>query len=125
VAVGNYTRGGETFRAEANASGQKMPMSLSGEMQRVSDGVQSIALSGAGVNTLTVPALSTHALIYAEGASDTDLARYWHGVNPTTAVGKRLRDHEEMSSADPSQFRATLGAGSASLTLRIEYYHYA
>ena len=73
---------------------------------------------------LTVPGGETHALIYAQGAADTDVARYWEGgAAPTSSVGKRLKDHEEVVTATPSTFHAINESGT--ITLRIEYYHYA
>ena len=47
-----------------------------------------------------MPGGETHALIYAQGAADTDVARYWEGgAAPTSSVGKRLKDHEEIVTA--------------------------
>jgi hypothetical protein len=117
----DYTRANEIFRAKEVAS-KKMPIHMVGEHVRVHDGIQSLTLSGTAA-TLTVPSGATHALIYAEGSADTDYARYWHGAtNPTNSVGKKLKDHEEISSASPANFRAINGAGT--VTLRVEYYHY-
>jgi len=97
---------------------------LAGEHERVHDGIQSLTLSGSS-QTLTVPGGATHALIYMEAtAPTTDFARYWHGATaPTASVGKKLKDHEEIVSADPANFRVIVGTGGG--ILRIEYYHYA
>jgi hypothetical protein len=73
--------------------------------------------------SLTLPSGATHALIYAEGATVNDFARYWHVTTPSSTVGKKLKDHEELSTAQPAQFRALNGSGT--VTLRVEYYHYA
>jgi hypothetical protein len=117
----DYTRANEVFRATELAS-KKMPINLVGEHVRVYDGVQTLVLSGTSQN-LTVPSGATHALIYAEGATVNDFARYWHGTTPTSSIGKKLKDHEELSSAQPSQFRSLNGSGT--VTLRVEFYHYA
>ena len=115
-----YVRGAETF-STSDLSGVKRPRNVVAEDTRIHDGVESIAMT-AGVKTLTVPAGATHALIYFEGAATSDIVRYWHGTNPTASVGKRLLDHEEISSAAPADFRAITSVGSG--TLRVEYYHY-
>ena len=88
---------------------------------------QSLLLTGSS-QSLTVPPAplgqSVLADIYCEGASSTDYARYWHGGQaPTAAVGKKLKDHEEIPSADPASFRALNGSGTC--TLRVDYYYYA
>jgi hypothetical protein len=116
-----YTRGNETFQS-TSVAGVHIPAMLVGELQRIYDGVQSLLLTGTAQN-LTVPSQSTHALIYAEGATANDYARYWHVSTPTATVAKKLKDHEELSSAQPSVFRALNGSGT--VTLRVEYYHYA
>jgi hypothetical protein len=95
---------------------------LAGEHKRVFDGIQSLVLTGTAQN-LTVPTGATHAMIYAEGATVNDLARYWHGSTPTASAGKRLKDHEEIATASPSTFSAINSVGT--VTLRVEYYHYA
>jgi hypothetical protein len=118
----DYTRGGETFRAK-EVSAKKTPIMLAGEHVRVHDGIQSVTLTTTAGLALTVPGGATHALIYCEGAADTDFARYWHGsTNPSASVGKRLNDHEEIATAAPAAFRAVIGQGSP--ILRVEYYHY-
>jgi hypothetical protein len=97
------------------------------EHVRTYTGVQNLVLSGS-VQSLTLPVGTgtTHALIYAEGTSGTpatDFARYWQdGTNPAANVGKKLRDHEEISCASPGTFKAIIGSGA--MTLRIEYYKY-
>jgi hypothetical protein len=117
----DYTRGNETFRAK-EVSAKKTPIMLAGEHVRVHDGIQSLTLTGSSLS-LTVPGSATHALIYCEGAADTDFARYWHGATaPTSSVGKRLNDHEEIATAAPGVFKAIIGQGSP--ILRVEYYHY-
>ncbi len=117
----NYTRGGQTFKS-TQVAGVDIPGMLAGELTRVHDGIQSLTLTTAS-QTLTVPAGATHALIYCDYAADTDEARYWHGATaPTSTVGKRLKAHEEISSAAPSVFRAIIGAGAP--ILRVEFYHY-
>ena len=97
---------------------------LAGEHERVHDGIQSLTLSGTS-QTLTVPGGATHALIYNEATTPaSDFARYWHGATaPTSSVGKKLKDHEEIVSADPANFRVINGVGGG--VLRVEYYHYA
>jgi len=110
-----------TLRSRDVGAGVQAQVIIVGEHVRVHDGVQSLALSGTA-QTLSVPGTATHALIYAEGSTANDFARYWHGATPTSSVGKRLRDHEEIVSADPSEFEAINGSGS--VTLRVEFYHY-
>jgi|KBSMisStaDraftv2_1062788.scaffolds.fasta_scaffold422717_2 hypothetical protein len=97
------------------------------EHVRVYDGVTSIALTATAAGLGTIPPAATHALIYAEGAAATDYCRYWQdsSTNPTPTSGKRLKDHEEMSCASPSVFKAINGSGSGAITLRVEFYHYA
>jgi hypothetical protein len=95
---------------------------LAGVHKRVYVGTQSLVLTGAA-QSLTVPAgtPATFADIYAEGATANDYARYWHGGSvPTASVGKKLKDDNEIQSADPSTFQAINGSGT--VTLRIEYY---
>lgn len=94
---------------------------LAGVHKRTYLGVQSLVLTGTA-QTLTVPAgtPATFADIYADGASSSDFARYWHGATPTASVGKKLSTDQELQSVDPSSFSAILGAGT--VTLRIEYY---
>lgn len=94
---------------------------LAGVHKRVYRGVQSLVLSGVA-QSLTVPAGAPAVFgdIYSEGATINDYARYWHGATPTSAVGKRLKDHEEIQSASPSDFLALAGSGTP--TLRVEYY---
>jgi hypothetical protein len=93
---------------------------LAGAMKRTYLGVQSLVLSGVA-QSLTVPAGTTLADIYAEetGTPGAGVARYWHGATPTAAIGKRLKDHEEIGSAAPANFLAILQAGG--ITLRVEY----
>lgn len=93
------------------------------EHVRTYDGVQNLTLTGSS-QALTPQGASTHCEIYAEGASDTDFCRYWvGGTAPTSSVGKRLKDHEEIACATPNTFHAINSSGT--VTLRIEYYHYA
>jgi hypothetical protein len=94
------------------------------EHVRVFDGVQSLTLSSTS-QTLTVPSNATHCLIYNEAtAPATDFARYWQdGTAPTSSVGKKLKDHEEIACASPSTFKAINGVGGN--VLRVEFYHYA
>lgn len=94
---------------------------LAGVHRRAYLGTQSLTLTGSA-QTLTVPAgtPATLADIYAEGATVNDYARYWHGSTPTASVGKKLKDDQELQSADPSSFSAINGSGT--VTLRIEYY---
>lgn len=121
MAVQNYVRQGETFRA-GGVSNNKIPDVLAGAMERVYKGVQSLLLTTAS-QTLTVPAGATHADIYAEGDSANAYCRYWQGATaPTSTVGKKLKDHEEIASASPADFRAILSSGV--ITLRVEYYAY-
>jgi hypothetical protein len=96
---------------------------VAGENVRVFDGVQSLVLTGSA-QALTVPSGATHCLIYAEGATSADYARYWQtGATPTSGAGKKLKDHEEIACASPANFKGINGSGTT--TLRIEYYHYA
>lgn len=96
---------------------------LAGAHKRNTISVQSLTLTGA-TQSLTVPAgtPATLADIYAEGVTTSDFCRYWHGASPSATVGKRLRDHEELQSADPANFQAINGSGT--ITLRVEYYSY-
>lgn len=120
----NYARQGQTFRAKDN-SGILSPIVAAGEHVRIFDGIQSIASSGSS-QALTPASGSTHALIYCEGAADTDFVRYWQdGTAPSATVGKKLKDHEEMACAAPASFHFITGSGSGACTLRMEYYHYA
>lgn len=93
------------------------------EHVRVYDGIQSLVLTGSS-QTITPQGSATHATIYAEGATANDVARYWEdGSTPTASVGKRLKDHEEISCSSLSTFKAINQTGT--VTLRISYYHYA
>jgi hypothetical protein len=94
---------------------------LAGIHKRVYLGTQSLALTGAS-QALTVPAgtPSAFADIYAEGSTANDYARYWHGSTPSATVGKKLKDDQEVQSADPGSFNAINGSGT--VTLRVEYY---
>jgi hypothetical protein len=113
--------GSYSVRAE-DIGGQHLYVFLAGSHERTYKGVQNLTLSGTATS-LTVPGGATHADIYAEGGTVNDFARYWHfSTNPTSTVGKRLRDHEEIVSANPLTFRAIVGSGA--VTLRIEYYSY-
>jgi len=113
----------KTLRSKDAGSGVQAQVVTAGEHVRVFDGVESLTLTGTS-QALTVPGGATHALIYAEGAADTDVARYWQdGTAPTSSVGKRLKDHEEIACASPSTFHAINETGT--VTLRVEYYHYA
>lgn len=98
---------------------------VASEHVRIYDGHESLTLTGTSQGFADKPAASTHATIYAEGATANDYARYWEDTvdaAPTSSVGK-LKDHEEIASASPSTFRALNGSGT--VTLRISYYHYA
>ena len=113
----------ETLRSTDVGSGVQAQVVLAGEHVRTFDGVQSLDLTGSS-QALTVPSGATHAAIYCEGSSTTDYARYWEdGTAPTSSVGKKLKDHEEIENASPATFHAIVGSGT--LTLRISYYHYA
>lgn len=93
------------------------------EHVRVYDGIQSLVLTGTS-QSLTPQGVATHCTIYAEGATSSDFARYWEdGSTPTSSVGKRLKDHEEIACSSPTTFKAINGSGT--VTLRISYYHYA
>jgi hypothetical protein len=95
------------------------------ELYRVYDGHESLTLTGTSQALADKPAASTHATIYAEGATVDDYARYWEDTvdaAPTASVGKKLKDHEEMACASPTTFRALNGSGT--VTLRVSYYHY-
>lgn len=95
---------------------------LAGVHKRVYVGVQTLVLTGAS-QSLTVPAgiPAVFADIYAQGATATDYARYWHGgTTPTATTGKKLGDNTEIQSVDPSTFKAINGSGT--VTLIIEYY---
>jgi hypothetical protein len=119
--MANYNRGGQVFRS-VTVGGVEIVAMVVGEMERVYDGVQSLTLTGTSQSP-TVPSGATHALIYADGGTVNDYARDWHGTTPTASVGKKLKDHEELASAQPAAFRALNGSGT--VTLRIEFYHYA
>lgn len=116
----NYSRQGETFRAEG-VGGEKLPAVVTGALHRVYKGVQTLVLTTTA-QSLTVPAGATHADIYAEGGADTHYCRYWHGTAPTASVGKKLKDHEEIASANPAGYQAILSSGT--ITLHVEYYAY-
>lgn len=94
---------------------------LAGLHKRTYLGTQSLLLTGTA-QTLTVPAGTPAAFadIYAEGATANDFARYWHGATPTASVGKKLKDDQEIQSADPGSFSSINGSGT--VTLRVEYY---
>lgn len=97
---------------------------FAGEHVRVFDGSASYNDSTSSQSLTSIPAQATHALIYNEGASTADFVRYWQtGTAPSSTVGKRLKDHEEMACASPSNFRFIRGSGTN--TLRVEFYHYA
>lgn len=105
-----------------NGSDTVAQVVLAGVHKRVYVGTQTLVLTGAS-QTLTVPGgiPAVFADIYAEGATAADYARYWHGGTvPTSTVGKKLGDNNEIQSVDPSTFRALNGSGT--ITLRIEYY---
>lgn len=98
------------------------PILRVGAHVRTYKGVQSIAAT-ASSQLLTVPSGATHCDIYAEGGSSSDFVRYWHGsTSPTASAGKKLKDHEEIASSSPANFRFI--ASSGSVTLRVEYYSY-
>lgn len=94
---------------------------LAGVHKRTYLGVQSLVLTGTAQG-LTIPAGTPAALadIYNEGGTATDYARYWHGATPTSAVGKRLYNDQELQSPSPVDFQAIVGGGTS--TLRIEYW---
>jgi len=115
--------GNQRTVAFKDIGGRLVQEALAGEDVRVFDGIESVTLTGV-VKSLAVPALATHALIYAEGNTVNAIARYWqHATNPTSSTGKRLKDHEEMACASPATFRALNETDV--ITLRVEYYHYA
>lgn len=116
----NYTRGSETFRS-TEVGGLHQPHVLVGAKQRTYKGVQSLVLTTTA-QSLTVPGTATHADIYMEGGAADYYCRYWHGTAPTSTVGKKLKDHEEISSASPATFQAILASGTG--TLRVEFYAY-
>lgn len=119
----NYSRTGQNFRSEDKSSVQ-FPVVLAGAHVRTYLGTQNLAVSGSS-QTLTLPAGTEFADIYCEGASSTDFCRYFHGGTvPTGTVGKKLKDHEELASADPATFRVIAGTGGGTCTLRVEYYQY-
>lgn len=119
----NYTRGGQSFRSEDKSSVQ-FPVVLAGAHVRTYIGTQSLTVTNTS-QTLTVPSGAEFADIYVEGTSSTDFVRFWHGATPTAAVGQKAKDHEVISSASPSTFRAILGSGSGTCTLRVDYYVYS
>lgn len=95
---------------------------LAGVHKRTYLGTQNLALTGSA-QSLTVPAGTPAAFgdIYSEGGTTNDYARYWHGgTTPTATNGKKLKDDQEIQSADPGSFSAIVGSGA--VTLRIEYY---
>jgi hypothetical protein len=120
-----YTPGaGRTMRTR-DKSGIDIQVVAAGAHKRTYKGQQNLVLSGTS-QALTVPAGAEFADIYGEGATANDVARYWHtgggGADPTATVGKKLKDHEEISTADPATFEAINSTGTT--TLRIEYYAY-
>jgi hypothetical protein len=117
--------GNVDIRTKEITSGLHAHVMFAGEHTRVFDGVQSIGDSTSS-QSLTVPGTATHALIYCEGTDTDDFVRYWQDTTaPSSTVGKKLKDHEEMACAAPSGFRFIRGSGSTTCTLRVEYYHYA
>ena len=117
--------GNVDIRTKEISAGLHAHVMFAGEHTRVYDGVQSIGDSTAS-QSLTVPSGATHATIYCEGTDTDDFIRYWNTTTaPTSTVGKKLKDHEEIASAQPSSFRFIRGSGSTTCTLRVEYYHYA
>lgn len=116
----NYTRGSETFRS-TDVGGLHQPHVLAGAKQRTYKGVQSLVLTSTA-QSLTVPGGATHADIYMEGGDPAHYCRFWHGTAPTSTVGKKLKDHEEIVSSSPATFQAILSSGTS--TLRVEYYAY-
>jgi hypothetical protein len=119
VDAGSQTKTLRSVEMDTNVHGQVV---LVGEFVRVYDGVQSLSLSGTA-QSLTVPGTATHAYIVCEGSAAADYARVWHGATPTSSVGIKLFDGQGMPSAAPEELEAIVGSGT--LTLRIEYYHYA
>lgn len=118
----NYTRQGQTFRAE-DFSSVIFPVVLAGAHVRTYVGTQSITSTGSS-QSLTVPSGATFADVYCDSSTDTDYVRYWHGGStPTTTVGVKLKAHEVVQTADPATFRFIAGSGTPAL--RVEYYKYA
>lgn len=110
------------IRSKEISAGLHAHVMFAGEHIRVFDGVQSIADTTSS-QSLTVAGSGTHALIYCEGASSTDYVRYWQdGTAPSSSVGKKLKDHEEIACASPANFKFIRSSGTC--TLRVEYYHY-
>lgn len=98
---------------------------LAGEKVRVSDGDATLTLTTGSQALPSIPGTATHASVYLDAGSDTDVARYLEGgTAPTASTGKRLKDHEEINVASLSTFHAIIGSGTT-LVLRIFYYHYA
>lgn len=121
----NYTRQGQTFRAE-DFSNVIFPVVLVGTHVRTYSASPQTLVVSATVQTLTVPAGFTHADIYAQGSAATDFCRYFHGGGiPTGTSGVKLGDHELIASADPSTFRVIQGSGGGNITLFVEFYRYA
>jgi len=119
----NYTRQGDTYRANTSPAGGDFPATMVGALRRVYDGVQTLTLTGTA-QTLTVPSTATHADVYCAGGASTDFARYWHGgTAPTASVGMKLKDGELLETGDPDSLKAIIGSGSP--VLSAEFYHYA
>lgn len=116
---------GATLRTTEISAGLHAQHVLAGEKVRVSDGDATLTLSGSSQALPSIPGTATHATVYCDAAADTDYARYLEGNGtPSSSVGKRLKDHEEIAVSSLSTFHAILGGGTT-IVLRIFYYHYA
>lgn len=117
----HLTRGEKTGTDVTSGKDIVAQVVLAGIHKRIYLGTASLVLTSSA-QSLAVPAgtPATFADIYAEGGTVNDFARYWHGTAPSAAVGKKLKDDNEIQSADPGSFSAILGSGA--VTLRIEFY---
>lgn len=116
----NYTRQGDTFRAE-DLSGIKFPTITAAPHARSYTGKQELTLTGSS-QTLTVAGSALFAEITAEGASPGDYCRYWHdGSTPSSSSGVKLVDGETIISYSPATFKAINSSGT--VTLRVEYFN--
>jgi len=121
----NYTRQGEVFRAvDPLGNSKRVPLMLVGAHSRVYKGSATIDCTGANAQPLQPPAGSTFAEITAEGAADTDFARYWHYGTPSGTVGVKLYNRDTFVSADPANFKAIKGSTGTGVTLRVEFFAY-
>lgn len=115
----NYTRQGDTFRAE-DLSGVKFPTITSAPHARSYKGKQVLTLT-ASAQSLSVASSALFAEITAEGSAPGDYCRYWHdGTSPSSSSGVKFVDGETILSCSPATFQAINSSGT--VTLYIEYF---